>query len=483
MKAKIADLLKLLPARPGIYQMLGPKGKIIYVGKSIHLKNRVSSYFNGTSKLNAAKAQMVHQVENIEWIETSSEIEALVLETNLIKKHRPKYNILMKDDKNLSYIAMTSGPVGEVFRTRQKPERGTFFGPYTSKANIGMTLRHLRQIFKVRSCRMKFDTDSQGKVVITAKAGKTPPCIDYYIGLCPAPCVLEESKIAEHQENLERMKKFLRGQMGEVVSELRERMMQRAKALEFEEAGKLKSQIESIEVLGQKQIARDAISGACDVVLLIEKYSKTFIGRTEVRSGEIQGMHHTQAAPALEESTDEILEQYLAETYAEYDGPALSLVLDKPLVSDTIAEYLKQRSIRIEIPEHGAKSELITFNRANLINFAYREEMESLTQKTLTRGTMENILSELGFEIPKKGPLTFECYDNSHTNGQFTVASRSVIVNGKSESSLYRKYKLKTLEEDKIDDFESMREIMERRTIEGFEQNNFPTAIIIDGGK
>lgn len=193
---------------------------------------------------------MVHQVENIEWIETSSEIEALVLETNLIKKHRPKYNILMKDDKNLSYIGMTNGVVGEVFRTRQRPESGTFFGPYTSKANIGLTLRHLRQIFKVRSCRMKFGTDAgTGNPIIVSKSGKTPPCMDYYIGLCPAPCLLETAKIREHQENLDQMKKFLRGQMGEIIGELREKMAQRAKNLEFEEAGKIKGQIESIEIL------------------------------------------------------------------------------------------------------------------------------------------------------------------------------------------------------------------------------------------
>ena len=484
MKTKISDLLWLLPARPGIYQMLWKSGKILYVGKSIHLKNRVSSYFNGTSKLNAAKSQMVRQVENIEWVETSSEIEALVLETNLIKKHRPKYNILMKDDKNLSYISIANGLVGEVFRTRKKPEVGTFFGPYTSKANIGLTLRHLRQIFKVRSCRMKFGTDDKtGNPIIISKSGKTPPCMDHYIGLCPAPCLLETSKIQEHQTNIEHMKKFLRWQMSEVITELREKMMMRAKNLEFEEAGKIKSQIESIEILKHRQIARDAVAHDCDIVMVLEKYSKIFIWRTEVRNWEIQGLYHTQASPAFEESLDEILEQYLAETYAERENSPILLLLEKPLAHDAMVEFLRQHAVRIEIPEHGVKSELIAFNKTNLVNFAYREEMENLTKRTLSRGTMENILTELGFESPKKWAISFECYDNSHTNGQFTVASRSVIVNGKSENTLYRKYKLQSLEQDKIDDFESMREIMERRAVEGFEQNNFPTMILIDGGK
>jgi excinuclease ABC subunit C len=265
-----------------------------------------------------------------------------------------------------------------------------------------MTLRHLRQIFQVRSCRMKFATDDEGATMIVAKSGKTPPCMDYYIGLCPAPCLLETPKILEHQKHLDQLKKFLRGQMGEVIADLRAKMTERAKNLEFEEAGKIKAQIESIEVLGQKQIARDAVRGACDVVMILEKYSKTFIGRTEVRNGEIQGIHHTQATPALDEGPEEILEQYLAETYAERDGSDLVLLLEKPLVSDTVGEFLKRGSVRVEIPESGSKHDLLSFNRTNLLGFAYREEMENLTKKTLTRGTMENILTELGFDIPKK---------------------------------------------------------------------------------
>lgn len=136
--------------------------------------------------------------------------------------------------------------------------------------------------------------------------------------------------------------------------------------------------------------------------MLLEKYSKIFIGRTEVRNGEIQGVHHTQATPALEETPDEIMEQYLAETYADAGNSPIVLLLEKPLAGDTVIEFLKRHSVRIEIPEYGAKNDLVAFNRTNLLNFAYREEMENLTKRTLTRGTMENILSELAFEIPKK---------------------------------------------------------------------------------
>ncbi len=157
--------------------------------------------------------------------------------------------------------------------------------------------------------------------------------------------------------------------------------------------------------------------------------------------------------------------------------------MEYPILSDVLLEYLHKRNLSLEVPSQGTKTDLLTFTKTNLIGFAYRDAMEHLTKKTLSKGTMKHILEEIGYSVPEVGAITFECYDNSHTNGQFTAASRSVIVNGKADTSLYRKYKLKTLEEDKIDDFESMREIMQRRTIEGFEQNNFPTLIILDGGK
>ncbi len=267
--------------------MKNTQGTILYVGKSVNLKSRVHSYFNGHGSLNAAKTQMVGQVADIEWLETGTDVEALVLETNLIKKHRPKYNVLMKDDKNLSYIVFSEGPVSEVFKGRQKPPRGIYFGPYTSGASINLTLKNLRRIFKVRSCRMKFDTQN-GETIITAKAGRTPPCMDYYIGLCPAPCLLTKETLGAHKENVEAMKKFLRGQMSEVVEGLKEKMLKRAKALEFEEAQKIKEQIESIGVLGERQVARDAIKGNADIVEYLEKYDKRFIGVTAVRGGEIQ---------------------------------------------------------------------------------------------------------------------------------------------------------------------------------------------------
>ena len=288
---KVTSLLKNLPEEPGIYIMKSGEKEIIYVGKSKNLRSRVNSYFERTTDLTSAKRSMVKQIEDIEIITTLTEIEALILETNLIKKHRPKYNILMKDDKNLSYIVISNGPVEEVYRTRVKPTSGTYFGPFTSSASIHTTLRTLKKIFQIRACRMKFGT-AGGKTIITAKSGKTPPCMDYYIGLCPAPCLLETNTLQVHKENVDRLKKFLRGQMSEVVNMLKTQMQERASRQEFEEAGKIKFQIEAISVLAERQIARDAITGSYDAIVLIAKYDTNWVGVTEVRNSEIQGMFH-----------------------------------------------------------------------------------------------------------------------------------------------------------------------------------------------
>jgi excinuclease ABC subunit C len=494
--------IKKFPQEPGIYMMRDASDVIIYVGKSKNLKSRVGSYFARTEDLNAAKQSMVEQVATISIVTTQTEIEALVLETNLIKKHRPKYNILMKDDKNLSYIVVGGGPVGEVYRTRQKPSNGTYFGPFTSGANINLTLRALKKIFKVRACRMKFatvkdpsteDTSWENtQVIITSKAGKTPPCMDYYIGLCPAPCLLTAETLDEHSGNVDGLKKFLRGQMSEVVTHLREQMMERAGRQEFEEAGKIKSQLEAISVLAERQIARDAVRGSYDVISLLDKYDRFWVGVTEIRDSEIQGVFQYELEASLGESRSDLLSFFIlsryspdigTETLGEGRTQTHKLLLEYGELSEDVFGFLQSIGIAVEIPAAGSKSEMIDFTKRNILGHAYRTEMDKLTHKTLSKATMVSIFEELGFALPKTGPMSFECYDNSHTNGKFTVASRSVTVNGKAENSLYRKYKLKTLEADKIDDFESMREIMERRTIEWLERDNWPSMILIDGGK
>ncbi len=271
--------------------MKDAKGEVMYVGKAKNLKSRVGSYFARTEDLNMAKRQMVGKIVNIEVTLTASEVEALVLETNLIKHLRPKYNILMKDDKNLAYIKITRSPVPELIKTRQKIRDGAeYYGPYV--AAVEQSIRALRRIFRIRNCRMKFSPhpltpsplgEGQGEVIITDKAGRSIPCIDYYIGLCPAPCLLEPSKLAEHSNHIDDVRAFLKGEALSLFSKLEAEMKEHAKHLEFEEAQKIKQTIDALRSLHERQKVRDLPGGEMDIVVQYEKYNRHFIGLTQVR--------------------------------------------------------------------------------------------------------------------------------------------------------------------------------------------------------
>ncbi|HRI35919.1 MAG TPA: GIY-YIG nuclease family protein [bacterium] len=284
----LRDILDTLPQCPGVYIYRDAKKRIIYVGKSVNLRSRVNSYFRPKTELSFAKHAMVEAIADIEYIETRNETEALVLETNLIKEHRPKYNILMKDDKNLAYIKITNDPIPELVRVRRKTVDGIYFGPYTAGVSTTDLIRSLRRAFRVRACRMKF-AESGGKLRVTAKAGRSIPCLDHYIGLCPAPCTLEPIKIAEHEQNFEELRDFMRGgsMRKRVIREMTDRMAVFAERRQYEEAARLRDEIRSLEGLSERQIVRDMISEDADVVVLLPKYDRLFAGVAEVRGGEL----------------------------------------------------------------------------------------------------------------------------------------------------------------------------------------------------
>ena len=391
-----------MPETPGVYLMHDADGTIIYVGKSKKLRARVSSYFVAGADLSPAKRSMVKQVQDIEYIETGSEIEALVLETNLIKLHTPKYNILMKDDKNLSYIHLTGDPVPELRRVRSRPTSGTCFGPYATDTDISEALTVLRRIFRIRACRVEFLKKSNGELAIGHKAGRSIPCMDHYIGLCPAPCLLTSETLAEHAEHVKAFVTYMRGRRGDIISELTDRMRQAAQNLEYEEAGKIKRQIDTLKRLGVRQIARDAIPGDHRIIFYLEKYEKIYVGVTEVADGEIRGVRTTEIVPRLGETRSEIVSLVIMEgLLAEDDRPLQSIILDHPIDdADTLA-YLHDRGIEVSVSATGVRRELLEFTERQVVEAAYRRRMASLSDRTLTRATMANILSTLGYPVAK----------------------------------------------------------------------------------
>jgi len=533
LSENIQKILKNLPTTPWVYQMKDDCGGVMYVGKAKSLRNRVLSYFRdvniwnqtplnppftgGSMPLSPAKRQMVAKIRDIEIITCQTEVEALVLETNLIKHLSPKYNILMKDDKNLAYLKFTHSPVPELIKTRQRiRDGGVYFGPFVS--GVEQSVRALRKIFKIRNCRMKFvrleaplirgvgglvseiseqtpfnsPLSGGSSIQITDKAGKTIPCMDYYIWLCPAPCLLKSDTLEQHEKNISRAQSFLSGDTAEVFAELTAEMQKKAKNLEFEEAQEIKETLEALKWLYEKQKVRDIIEWDVDICLMYEKYEKTYIWYTQIRSNQIVWVFRYELW-AQATDRDDIIVEFLMRQYVNnyelwimnyelWDLPGL-LLLQNNIIDEAFIDFLQTKKIKVEIPKIWPKKEIIDFTLTQVREYAYKKELASLENKTLTREHMKNVLTTLGYPVPMKWEIVFECYDISHTDGHFTYASRVCIVDGKPDTGRYKKYKIKTLADGDIDDFASHREVMVRRTLEWLEQNNFPHLIIIDGGK
>lgn len=475
----LIDILSRLPDNPGVYQMKNDKNEVIYVGKAKSLKNRVKSYFLRTEDLSVAKRQMVEKIADIELITCDTEVEALILETNLIKHISPKYNILMKDDKDLAYIKITKSPVPELVKTRQRLNDGwEYFWPFP--AWVEASVRDLRKIFRIRNCRIRFEGDERN-IYITDKAGKTIPCMDYYIWICPWPCLLKEKNISDHSNNLQSARSFLSWNGGEVFGNLELQMRNKAKNLEFEDAQKIKDTISLLRSLYEKQSVRDLIQWNIDAFSIYEKYDNTYLWIMQIRSGQIVAV--SRYSIKSHEDIDDAAAMLFVERYSLSENLPESLVMTDKIKDDSLVEFLSQKNITLEFPKIWSKKNVLDFLQKQLMDFAYRSESKSLEMKTFSRIHMKNILVQLGYPVPKKWPIVFECYDISHTDGHFTYASRVVIEDGKPNPSKYKKYKIKTLLDGEIDDFASHKEVMTRRIIEVIERNNMPQLIIIDGGK
>jgi excinuclease ABC subunit C len=476
----IEAILSNLPRTPWVYQMKDKWGKVMYVWKAKNLKNRVSSYFVKTNDLSVAKKQMVWKIADIEILLCETEVEALILETNIIKHLSPKYNILMKDDKNLAYLKITNSPVPELIKTRQKFRDGwEYFGPYVS--SVEESVRSLRRIFRIRNCRVKFEK-RRDTLSIIDKSGKTIPCMDYYIGLCPAPCLLEKPKVDEHNENVNKVKTFLSWWAQSLFSELEISMKEKARNFQFEEAQKIKETIDSLKWLHERQMVSNMIDGDVDIFMKYEKYDKTYVWLTQLRWWKIVWVFRHEAILGADEEED-ILTSFLTRQYLDGDNLPSLLLLGFQVEDESFSSFLLEKWIQYEVPKIWPKHDLLDFTLNQVREYAYKKELAKLETKILTREHMVHILEKLGYEVPLKWEIVFECYDISHTDWHFTYASRVSIVNGKSDTSRYKKYKIKSLVDWDIDDFASHKEVMFRRTLEWLELNNFPHLIIIDGGK
>lgn len=469
MKDTIKGILTTLPHSAGVYQFFNAKWDIIYIGKSKNLKSRVNSYFSGQQKLNFAKKKMIGYITDIKYIVTNNETESLLLENDLVKEHQPKYNILLKDDKNFLYIKITKEEYPQVIRTRISPSKmrvndWKYFGPYISGYHVQEIFKLLKKIYGYGIWSHNF---------FKRKWSYT---LDSYIfeGNIQAS---DAEKRKLYHEKIDTMAKFLSGDTGIIKDKLKQEMLELAEKREYEEAQKRKLSLEALESLNTLQVVRDWVKGDFIVVQILEKYDNIYIWAIDIKDSKISWYENYQVENILEEDSENVLQQFIEQRWSS-ERARKNLIF----LSPKDFPELESIWIQIETPQLWAKFELLKLCYKNLYEYAHKKYMDSLSTKSFSKKTMQNLLDILSYsEINKE--LIFECNDISHLSWSHTVASRSVIENWKKNNKKYKKFRIKTLEEWKIDDFNSMREIMTRRISELEKIGNFPDLIVIDGWK
>lgn len=466
------SILKTLPASPGVYQFFNDAWEILYIGKAKILKKRVKSYFNGTSKLNFAKKKMLTEIVDIKYIMTESEIEALLLENNLVKKHQPRYNVLLKDDKNFLYIKITDDEYPKIIRTRIAPHStwklsGKYFWPYLSGYSVFQIFKILKKIYGYGVGKHHFFKKSSSYT------------LDPYIfsGNIDA----EESQIRDiYIQKIGEIKKFLAWDTGKLSEELKQKMLMHAKKLEFEEAQKCKDMLTALTDLEGYQVVQTEVRGNYIAVQFLEKYETLYAGVIIIEDSKLISYESFEFEHAEMEDIPELKIKLFEEIFVsqlERSGNTHTfrfLLSEPPTQVEIPLEY--------EIPDLWPKYDIMKLCYKNIYEFAQKKYVASLSTKSFSKQTMKNILSLLWYS-ELNPDIIFECNDISHLSWSHTVASRSVIENGRKNPSKYKKFRIKTLEEWKIDDFASMREIMTRRLREIYKIGNIPDLIIIDGGK
>jgi len=467
MKVELEEKLSLLPDQPGVYLMKDDKGRIIYVGKAINLKNRVRSYFQSSRNHSPKVLALVARIAGLEYIITASEIEALILECNLIKKHRPKYNISLRDDKTYPYIKMTYEDYPRLYATRKVVKDGArYFGPYTSAGAVHETLRLLKNLFPLRSCR---------------KLDAKRPCLEHHIKRCLAPCTGDVKKEA-YGDMIKAVGLFLEGRSDAVIKNLRRRMAEAAEKLEFEQAGRLRDQLVAVEKIVEKQNIVTG-SGDQDAVGLARSAAGICAQVFFIRSGKMVGRDHFMLSGGEDEPDEKILEAFIKQYYSQAAFIPREILLplaieEQHLLADWLSG-MKGGRVQVETPKRGIKKDLINMAAGNAATVLQEQATRLAADVDKTAGAAAELGRQLGLPAV---PDRIECFDISHIQGSETVASMVVFEGGQPNKSEYRRYKLKTVE-GKPDDFKSMQEVVGRRYRDVLEKGPIPDLIIIDGGK
>lgn len=482
--------LKKLPRKPGVYIMRDDKDVILYVGKAINLHNRVRSYFRENIGRGPAIDQMVSLIARFEYIVTDSELEALVLENNLIKENSPKYNTLLKDDKTYPYIKVT---VGEdypriLFSRTMKKDKSRYFGPYTSAAAVKDTIELLNKLYQLRTCNR----------VLPRDIGIERPCLNYHIKQCLAPCQGYVSK-EEYRQQVAGALEFLNGNYSPILKDLEEKMNKAAEELEFEEAARYRDLLSSVRQVSQKQKITEGVGEDKDILALYQDETEAVVQVFFVRDGKLIGREHYYMTHVPENNKPAILQDFVKQFYAGTPFIPRELMLQYEIEdAELIEKWLSERKgsrVYLKVPKIGSKEKLVELaaQNAKLVLSQDREKLKREEGRTI--GAVKEISDLL--QLPLTGTARMEAYDISNINGFENVGSMVVYEKGKPKRSDYRKFKIKSVSGP--DDYACMREVLTRRFRHGMEESKeleeqemdqeygsftkFPDLILMDGGR
>lgn len=463
---KVKLILDTLPDSPGVYQFYNADQQLLYIGKAKSLKRRVSSYFNKVHDI-ARTAIMVRQVADIRTILVETEYDALLLENNLIKKHQPKYNVNLKDDKTYPWIVIRNEDFPRVYYTRRHVKDGSvYFGPYASVTMISTLLDLIRQLYKLRTCSLLLTDENIRKK-------KFRVCLEYHIGNCKGPCEDLQSK-EDYDRSIAEIKDILKGNINSVIRHLEEKMKEHAARFEFEEAQVYKEKIDLLEKYKGKSVIVNSTIHNVDVFGYVEDKNNAFVNFMKVMNGSVIQSHTLEIKKKLEESPEELMGLAVAELRQRYNSDAKEILLS----------YIPEEEIpgvTFTVPKIGDKKKLLEFSEKNARYFM-KDKLEQ-ADKLNPEHRIERLMTQMqtDLRLPVK-PYHIECFDNSNFQGDYAVAAMSVFKNGRPSKNDYRHFNIKTVEGP--NDFASMEEVIHRRYKRLLEEEQpLPQLIVIDGGK
>lgn len=484
----IEEELKKLPAKPGVYLMHDEKDTIIYVGKAVSLKNRVRQYFQPSRNVTPKIARMIEHIHRFEYIITDSELEALVLECNLIKEYRPKYNTMLMDDKSYPYIKATIHEEYPrlLFAREMKKDKAKYFGPYTSAGAIKDTLLLMQKIYHIRTCNRNLSRD----------IGKERPCLNYHIKQCKAPCQGYISKEA-YRESFSNALEFLNGNYSNVLKMLEEKMYEASEKYEFEVAAEYRDLLNSVKQIAQKQKITSQEQDDKDIIGFAKAAEEAVIQVFFIRGGKLIGREHFHFNEVEHDSRAEILTAFIKQFYAGTPYIPKQIVLPSEIEEEVVlAEWLSEKrgqKVYFRVPKKGQKERLVELACKNASLILQQDSEKIKREEARTIGAVRELQNLLG--LPSISRM--ESFDISNINGFESVGSMVVFEDGKPKKNDYRKFRIKTIKG--ADDYGSMREVLTRRFVHGIEErkelleenqdpmlgkfSRFPDLLLMDGGK